>query len=147
MDVSDAELCPLAELWPRMLIPQGVTTTLVKIGTPKPPKNRRASRAGFRGGLGFSENYHESSPEWQPRQHSFGPAPVIMRKAPDGRGPSPPPPPPPPLVAAQKLGIKNKRQFSSNSPMHFLVTPRRQILNLVLHLVLNLACRFRCLSF
>ena len=49
-----------------------------------------------------------------------------------------------PLVATQKPGITNKRQFSSNSPaMRFLVTPCRQILNLVL----NLVCRSRRLSF
>ena len=49
-----------------------------------------------------------------------------------------------PLVATQKPGITNKRQFSSNSPaMRFLVTPCRQILNLVL----NLVCRPRRLSF
>ena len=48
-----------------------------------------------------------------------------------------------PLVATQKPGITNNRQFSSNSPMRFLVTPRRQTLNLVL----NLVCRSRRLSF
>ena len=39
----------------------------VQTGTPKPPKTGALRAPVFRFALGFSENYHESSPDRQPR--------------------------------------------------------------------------------